>query len=81
MRNRGDETARIIMAHAQEGIEPPSNLRRDFEEFLNMVCIFVLINNGIFLSILIVEQPFGGCGSYALVLYYYSDFHVDRRFI
>ena len=37
LRNRGDEAARIIIAHAQEGLEPPSNLRRDFEQFLMMV--------------------------------------------
>ena len=39
LRNRGDEAARIIIAHAQEGLEPPTNLRRDFEQFLMMVII------------------------------------------
>ena len=39
LRNRGDEAARIIIAHAQEGLEPPANLRRDFEQFLMMVMI------------------------------------------
>ncbi|XP_064627986.1 nuclear pore complex protein Nup205-like [Lineus longissimus] len=34
LRNRGDETARIVMAHLQEGLTPPSNLPRDFEQLL-----------------------------------------------
>ena len=37
VRNRGDETARIILAHQQEGQEPPSNLKRDFEHLLDLV--------------------------------------------
>ncbi|CAH1799487.1 unnamed protein product [Owenia fusiformis] len=37
MRNHGDETARIIMAHLQEGLEPPGNLRRDFENFMSLI--------------------------------------------
>ncbi|XP_052238220.1 nuclear pore complex protein Nup205-like isoform X2 [Dreissena polymorpha] len=38
IRNRGDETARILMAHLQEGQDPPGNLRRDFEELLSLIC-------------------------------------------
>ncbi|KAL4232887.1 hypothetical protein ACF0H5_007574 [Mactra antiquata] len=37
-RNRGDETARIMMAHIQEGQEPPAQLRRDFEHLLYLIC-------------------------------------------
>ena len=37
IRNRGDETARIVMAHLQEGQEPPSTLKRDFEHLLELV--------------------------------------------
>ena len=37
LRNRGDETARIISAHLQEGLQPPLNLPRDFEHFMLLV--------------------------------------------
>ena len=37
VRNRGDETARIVLAHQQEGQEPPGNLKRDFEHLLELV--------------------------------------------
>ena len=37
MRNRGDETSRIILANQQNGLEPPAGLRRDFEHFLFLV--------------------------------------------
>ena len=37
LRNRGDETARIIVAHQQEGLEPPTGPRRDFEHLLLLV--------------------------------------------
>ena len=37
VRNRGDETARIVLAHQQEGQEPPGNLKRDFEHLLDLV--------------------------------------------
>ncbi|KAL8613661.1 hypothetical protein ACOMHN_029753 [Nucella lapillus] len=36
LRNRGDETARIIMAHQMEGIEPPPQ-RRDFQCMLELI--------------------------------------------
>ncbi|WAR08423.1 NU205-like protein, partial [Mya arenaria] len=39
LRNRGDETARILLAHLQEGQEPPTSLRRDFEDMLYMLCV------------------------------------------
>lgn len=45
MRNHGDETARIIMANQQEGLEPPAGLRRNFEQLLLMVKI-VIFSNG-----------------------------------
>lgn len=38
IRNSGDETARIIMASISEGLTPATNLRRDFEFMLAMVC-------------------------------------------
>ena len=41
LRNRGDETARILLAHLQEGQEPPTSLRRDFEHLMNMVGVGV----------------------------------------
>ncbi|KAK2146220.1 hypothetical protein LSH36_623g00003 [Paralvinella palmiformis] len=37
MRNRGDETSRIILANQQNGLEPPAGLRRDFEHFLFLI--------------------------------------------
>ncbi|KAL3882663.1 hypothetical protein ACJMK2_028981 [Sinanodonta woodiana] len=37
IRNRGDEAARIMLAHIQEGQEPPSTLKRDFEHLLNLL--------------------------------------------
>ncbi|KAL5010671.1 hypothetical protein ScPMuIL_012976 [Solemya velum] len=37
LRNRGDETARILMAHTQEGLDPPQMLRRDFEQMLKLI--------------------------------------------
>ncbi|XP_045195259.2 nuclear pore complex protein Nup205-like [Mercenaria mercenaria] len=37
IRNRGDETARIMMAHLQEGQDPPASLRRDFEHLLYLI--------------------------------------------
>lgn len=37
IRNRGDETARLLIAHLQEGQEPPATLRHDFEELLHVV--------------------------------------------
>lgn len=43
IRNRGDETARILMAHIQEGQEPPASLRRDFEDLLYLVFKLVFL--------------------------------------
>ncbi|XP_033102050.1 nuclear pore complex protein Nup205-like isoform X2 [Anneissia japonica] len=37
LRNRGDEAARILLAHAQEGVEPPVNLPRHFEYFMRLI--------------------------------------------
>lgn len=37
LRNRGDETARLLQAHQLEGVEPSANLRRDFEHLLELV--------------------------------------------
>ncbi|XP_077999885.1 nuclear pore complex protein Nup205-like [Glandiceps talaboti] len=37
LRNRGDEAARIMMSHAMEGLNPPANLRRDFEYFMLLI--------------------------------------------
>ncbi|XP_042900797.1 nuclear pore complex protein Nup205 isoform X2 [Parasteatoda tepidariorum] len=37
LRNRGDETARIIESHFREGLEPPSNLPLHFEHLLNLI--------------------------------------------
>ncbi|GIY52226.1 nuclear pore complex protein Nup205 [Caerostris darwini] len=37
LRNRGDEAARIIASHSQEGLEPPSNLPLHFEHLLNLI--------------------------------------------
>ncbi|XP_013384593.1 nuclear pore complex protein Nup205 [Lingula anatina] len=37
LRNRGDETARIIMAHVLEGVEPPSGIKRDFEHLMRLI--------------------------------------------
>ena len=37
LRNRGDETARLMMSYAQEGLDPPSNLRRHFENLMKLV--------------------------------------------
>ena len=53
LRNRGDEAARIIMAHAQEGLEPPSNLQRDFEKLLGLVSCARLVQP----LNLLVESP------------------------
>ncbi|XP_025098310.1 nuclear pore complex protein Nup205-like isoform X3 [Pomacea canaliculata] len=36
LRNRGDETARLILAHQIEGIEPPPQ-RRDFQHLLELI--------------------------------------------
>eukprot|EP00794_Sanderia_malayensis_P012769 gene12769-14080_t len=37
LRNRGDENARIIQVHLQEGIEPPKELRHDFKDLLLLI--------------------------------------------
>ncbi|PRD32161.1 UNVERIFIED_CONTAM: nuclear pore complex protein [Trichonephila clavipes] len=37
LRNRGDEAARIIASHSQEGLEPPTNLPLHFEHLLNLI--------------------------------------------
>ncbi|XP_076311365.1 nuclear pore complex protein Nup205 isoform X1 [Tachypleus tridentatus] len=37
LRNRGDETARIIAAHVQEGLESPVDLPRHFEQLLELI--------------------------------------------
>ncbi|XP_064596049.1 nuclear pore complex protein Nup205-like [Liolophura sinensis] len=37
LRNRGDETARLLQAHQLEGVEPSANLRRDFEHLLELI--------------------------------------------
>ncbi|XP_054717049.1 nuclear pore complex protein Nup205-like [Uloborus diversus] len=37
LRNRGDEAARIIASHSQEGLEPPSNLSLHFEHLMNLI--------------------------------------------
>ncbi|XP_071943661.1 nuclear pore complex protein Nup205-like [Antedon mediterranea] len=39
LRNRGDEAARILFAHAQEGLEPPVNLPRHFEHFMRLISV------------------------------------------
>ena len=39
LRNSGDETARIIVANQQEGLEPPEHLPRYFEHLLMLVNI------------------------------------------
>jgi len=36
IRNQGDETARIILAHQQEGLEPPPTLPHDFQDLLHL---------------------------------------------
>ncbi|XP_071834158.1 nuclear pore complex protein Nup205-like isoform X2 [Apostichopus japonicus] len=37
LRNRGDEAGRIILAHEREGLEPPENLPRYFEDLLKLL--------------------------------------------
>ncbi|GAB1605006.1 nuclear pore complex protein Nup205-like [Argonauta hians] len=37
LRNLDEEAARIIMVHIQQGLDPPSNLSRDFEELLKLL--------------------------------------------
>ena len=37
LRNHGDEAARILQAHLQDGVEPPAGLARHFEDFMRMV--------------------------------------------
>ena len=37
LRNHGDEAARILQAHLQDGVEPPPELPRHFEDFMRMV--------------------------------------------
>ena len=37
LRNRGDETARLIMSYEQEGLEPPRTLKRHSEHLLTLV--------------------------------------------
>uniref|UniRef100_T1JB70 Partial AB-hydrolase lipase domain-containing protein n=1 Tax=Strigamia maritima TaxID=126957 RepID=T1JB70_STRMM len=37
LRNHGDEMARIILAHEQEGLDPPENLQRHFEELMQSI--------------------------------------------
>lgn len=39
LRNLGDECARIIVANQREGLEPPTNLDRQYENFLLLVRI------------------------------------------
>lgn len=39
LRNHGDEAARILQAHLQDGVEPPAGLARHFEDFMRMVCV------------------------------------------
>ena len=43
LRNRGDENAKILQAHLQEGIEPPKGLRHDFQDLLLLVRMFMCI--------------------------------------
>lgn len=40
LRNQGDEAARIIQAHLQDGVEPPVGLSKHFEDFMKMVCTY-----------------------------------------
>ena len=37
LRNHGDEVARILQAHLQDGVEPPAGLLRHFEDLMRMV--------------------------------------------
>ncbi|XP_067951509.1 nuclear pore complex protein Nup205-like [Watersipora subatra] len=37
LRDIGDDSARILLHHQQNGREPPSNLRKDFEQLLHLI--------------------------------------------
>ena len=37
LRDAGDEAARVIIAHQQEGIDVPPNMRQDFQNLLRLV--------------------------------------------
>lgn len=43
LRNHGDEAARILQAHLQDGVEPPVGLARHFEDFMRMVCVSLIL--------------------------------------
>ena len=37
MRNNGDEVARIVMLHLAEGEEAPTELRKDFQQLMELI--------------------------------------------
>lgn len=62
LRNRGDETARIISAHLQEGLHPPTNLPRDFEYLMYLVRISAeTLDYGVSLVYIIWESVESKC--------------------
>lgn len=42
LRDIGDDMARVILHHQQDGSEPPKSLRKDFENFLSLVGCFII---------------------------------------
>lgn len=55
LRNQGDEAARIIQAHLQDGVEPPVGLSKHFEDFMKMVCTYYTKKNTVIIIIIISE--------------------------
>ena len=54
LRNQGDEAARIIQAHLQDGVEPPVGLSKHFEDFMKMVCTYYTKKDTIIIIIIII---------------------------
>ena len=57
LRNRGDETARIIIANQQEMLEPPAGLRRDFENMMKMVKLIRYILRPLYIKCTAIAIP------------------------
>ena len=54
LRNQGDEAARIIQAHLQDGVEPPVGLSKHFEDFMKMVCTYYTKKDTVIIIIIII---------------------------
>ena len=56
LRNQGDEAARIIQAHLQDGVEPPVGLSKHFEDFMKMVCTYYTKKDTVIIIIIIISE-------------------------